>query len=216
MSALVVQLECSDVSSLRLALTRLSVFSEDQFLQKTVVSWSHASKTRAWSYMGHNVPGEILARFFSKASGLSKLEQRILKVLVDSGCLRCNGNEWVCTKSFYVTGFRRGDWATCRHELSHALFHLIPEFRKTCLDLFRDLETKTKSKVEACLRQRGYPEELFCDEFCAYLLEGDKEILKILRSDEKRTLLETNANRQLHESVTVRLSHELASLDSMQ
>jgi hypothetical protein len=41
------------------------------------------------------------------------------------------------------------------------------------------LDKKQLKKVEACLSLRGYTPELYVDEFAAYLLENDEEILKI-------------------------------------
>ena len=81
-------------------------------------------------------------------------------------------------RSFYIIGYVSSDRSTQRHELSHAFFNLYPEYASLIESMYDQISDKTKAKLNGCLQRRGYAEELYVDEFGAYLLEGDKEVCK--------------------------------------
>lgn len=75
----------------------------------------------------------------------------------------------LCPAAKYVVAWKRGDDLTRRHELQHARYATDDSFRHQVERLWNDvLSIRQREIIAAFLRQCGYPDEVFIDEFQAY------------------------------------------------
>lgn len=178
-------------------LSRLSIFSEDPVHRGNIIDWKLARQCSAFRYLGHNIPGVKVSQFFNKLKipdgdavldsssvALSSLcrepELHLFEELVAAGLDVFD--EVVCQR-FYLIGNIVKDYKTEYHELSHAFYHFYDDYSKQVSRVYDNIKGRPRKRLDDCLSLRGYTAELFPDEFAAYVVEGDKEVMKIVGSD---------------------------------
>lgn len=110
-------------------------------------------------YTGFNIPGDVIQNWAVQYAGNeSEDEQSLIQML---GAL---------PKQFYVIGALEGDAGTLDHELSHALFHLFPEYRKLMVSMFEDYDL---DQIRRYLRRLCYAEHVLDDEIVSYVMFED-------------------------------------------
>ena len=173
-------------------------------------------------YVGHNLPDHVVIDFFNHHQeqqqryrddenfGLSSHESYLLNSLLSKGLImkrsypnkkenkkRCS-YAYHLVSPFYVIGSVVGDYATKNHEMSHALYRLCLNYRSHVMDLYLTMTDPESTKVEFCLNRRGYVKDLHEDEYGAYVLENDKEMVKLsgITPSEINTLKQSFADSQ--------------------
>jgi hypothetical protein len=108
-----------------------------------------------------NVPGEAFTPFFEgKFNPLSKTEENLLKILENKK-----------DQKFYVIGtFAGGDPTNVTHEISHGLFHLNEEYKKSAIKIIKNLNAEDHAVLKNYLSNNNYNSEVFDDEIQAHLL----------------------------------------------
>ncbi len=110
-------------------------------------------------YFGYNVPGDIANAFFCLyADQLTSDEISLLKMLDET------------SDGYYVIGAPADSAETVDHELSHALFYLYPEYRKTMVEMFEGYDLRG---VRRYLNGNMYAEPQFDDEIVSYVMFDD-------------------------------------------
>jgi hypothetical protein len=171
-------------------LARISIFSEDAEMKGKIVSWQESIRFKPYAYLGHNIPGKIVSEFFNlvNVDSLNDSEKHLLEQIVNLNLISFEPGCSVLLVEFYLIGYIENDSSSKKHELSHAYYNLNQSYRNSVQQLYDSLSRKELAKVNACLELRGYSSDLYTDEFGAYLLEGDKELLKICPSIKQSTL----------------------------
>ena len=73
-------------------------------------------------------------------------------------------------EKFYVIGAPNDSSTTIDHELSHAFFHLFPDYRIIMLSMFRGYDV---TGVRKYLKSNMYAPDVFLDESIAYIMFDD-------------------------------------------
>jgi hypothetical protein len=79
----------------------------------------------------------------------------------------------------YVICYQENDKKGCAHELLHAKFYLDKKYKHTITKLWDKLNPIKRLKVEKQLKEMGYPESVWLDEFQAYLFTEKKDFFRI-------------------------------------
>lgn len=151
---------------------RNRVFELEQYIE-----WysNRNSKPRAFDYItqvgGTNVPGNVFRRWQQKTSEQSKFSPKEL-------CLINEVNNYFGENSehFYLIGTSEcmsSDTSYLAHELRHAMFHLIPEYRSDILGELKNFRLRgLRKKLLGNKNDAGYHPSVIDDEIHAYLLTG--------------------------------------------
>jgi hypothetical protein len=131
------------------------IFSLEQYMDWYAVRYGNFSYYQDWS--GFNVPSTAFAPFYQgKFDPLSEKEKRLLRLFES---LR---------ERFYVIGiYDSGAKSSLNHELAHALFFTVREYREAARAAMRDYDT---SALEKNLAEAGYGKHVIPDEVQAYLV----------------------------------------------
>lgn len=182
-------IEGSDVKHLSSYLARFSAFLEDREFIGTVLSWEKVASRGSYRYLGHNLPSEGVIQFYNLSRDLNTNERGILDYLLSNRFVkplkdsRSSQTKYKLVKAFYIIGHLNGDRSTKAHEISHALYRLNSTYKTLIAEMYSCMSEKALKKIHECLTRRGYPAELFEDEFGAYLLEQDSELIKLSKKD---------------------------------
>jgi hypothetical protein len=69
----------------------------------------------------------------------------------------------------YIIGYKQGDTETLNHKKHHALYHLHTELRELAQTLYEQLPNDTRKVIECNLKARKYDQNVWIDEFQAYI-----------------------------------------------
>ncbi|SRR5260221_3337953 len=72
----------------------------------------------------------------------------------------------------YLIGYKKGNKATLRHEISHGRFHLNGEYRVKIENLFAKLPVELQNRLYKAMVDTGYNQSSCVDEFQAYANEN--------------------------------------------
>ncbi len=139
-----------------------------------------------WS--GFNIPSDVLKPFYKgKFNPLSKKEKQFLNLFRQE------------KTKFYIIGLyvnvpRKSE--LLKHEIAHALFYTVPEYKKEVLKEIRKYDT-SKLK-QSLLKTAGYSESVLEDETNAYIL-GLSDTAKLKVSKELRKQLKIIFSKYFHE-----------------
>lgn len=85
---------------------------------------------------------------------------------------------------------------TFKHEISHGLFFLNPEYKKEMLELVNKISLSKRTKLKTKLSQMGYADDVIDDEIVAYMatglidgirfMEKSTDLLKLFRKTFRR------------------------------
>ena len=164
------------------AFMRLQEFYEHRVLERqgkyytldeVIESYRKEGPSGKFSYLedwaGFNVPSNVVDKFVKMYSHdfterEAELFDTIERVLEQEPNARHNGK-------YYVIG-------TCSalyedHELCHAMWYLYPEFRKASQKIIKRFSNAQRDAVYNMLSDMGYAENVFDDEFNAYVSTSD-------------------------------------------
>ena len=113
---------------------------------------------------------------------------------------------------YYLIGVsRKNNENAINHELAHALFYHVPEYKEKMLELVTKLPKKFSKKMDRFLKN-GYSEDVFDDEKQAYLsttkisiaadknwvewLDHNKEFKKVFKKYKKENLIKSITHSQ--------------------
>jgi hypothetical protein len=151
--------------------------------------------TVATFYLGHDYPGQKVARFFSQAEAqhvaLNAQEMRLRSLMLEVGLMKPGargGMQAIGEQAVISFTGVQDDPSTApseridsvsreailRHELSHGVFFVDPAYRAHCMKFWRDVLTRQERKTfSAYLKSLEYnpgDEELMANETQAYLM----------------------------------------------
>lgn len=170
------------------------VFSLEEYMDWYCSEYGEGVFTYTDDWKGFNIPSHIIQEFFSRyrhqtlnSPMLRPKEYDFLEILEAALKEPLTSPE---QKPFYIIGTVGGDLETMEHEMCHALFYLIPEYREEAKKVIKKYKLKTLRKT---LLEEGYHKEVLVDEIQAYvltgLLEGVRETKEIKRlKQELRTI----------------------------
>lgn len=142
--------------------------------------------------VGMNLPDANFTNFFEafvQARGrnrINRFERTFLAVLEERGLIQLQGNRASVRQKFYVVvlneflignaaedeeGQLAIEYATLRHELSHAAYYLSTEYREAVQKAWDGLDPQTRNNVMLFLAEKHYTRDVIVDEFGAYLME---------------------------------------------
>lgn len=141
-------------------LFRRKFFTLDKFK-----AWycKHQSTSGRFTYFkdffGYNLPGDVFMEWATTYAGNeTEDEQRLLGMM---GAL---------PPQFYVIGAPAKDYATIDHELSHAFWHLYPEYRWRMNAAMEGFDLRA---VKRYLKANMYAPDVEADEICSYVQFDD-------------------------------------------
>ena len=135
---------------------RGKIFSLEEFMDWYALKFGNFTYYQNWS--GFNIPSSVLKPFREgRFNPLSRKEKRLLDLLVNM------------PEPFYVVGTygTRIDLPTLKHELTHGLYHTVPEYRKRVRRILRPKKIRRFTEI---LKKTGYHPSVWQDETNAYLL----------------------------------------------
>ena len=96
-------------------------------------------------------------------------------------------------KTKYLLAYLSKDASTLLHEWAHAVYHLDEGYRELSHRCWDALDKESKVYIEKELKLRNYREDVYVDEFQAYIVEGPYELGKKVASrlQETHRLLKT-------------------------
>lgn len=123
------------------------------------------SYTTDW--VGFNIDGEMIRKVV--AAGIPDINHYDRTMLeIESRC-----NDLAKSKYCIIGTFKsRTAKSTIRHEVAHAYYYLIPEYKAQMDKLTNDLDPKFRQDLFENFRSLGYRENAYCDETQAYLSTG--------------------------------------------
>ena len=147
-------------------------------LDEVIESYRKTGPSGKFSYLddwaGYNVRGDVVDKFRKMYSHdftarEAELFNTIDQVLAQEPNARHNGK-------YYVIG-------TCSdlyedHELCHAMWYLYPEFKRDSQKIIKKFSKTQREAVYKLLKEMGYAENVFDDEFNAYVATSDMYYIK--------------------------------------
>jgi hypothetical protein len=76
----------------------------------------------------------------------------------------------------YIICYPSWEKSVLEHEVLHARYFLDKEYRKKVLRMWKKQSVKYQNKVFQKMRSMGYPEEVWLDEWQAYLFTNDLDL----------------------------------------
>ena len=143
------------------------VFTLAQFKKWYMKTQNKKRFTYYEDWTGYNVPSKDLKPFYEgKFNPLSNKEQQFLDLFRN------------VKGEFYIIGTfmrDRTEKETINHEVTHASFSMVPEYRKVIKNYFKD---KDVEELSAFLIKKGYSKKQLIDEMNAYLSNDLKWLRK--------------------------------------
>jgi len=127
-------------------------FTFDEFMDD--YARRHGNFTYCTDFAGFNVPDNVVFKFFAKFKNLSVKEKRLKKFV-----------EGIADEKFYLIGTYDVD--SVNHEIAHALWYLLPEYKKEMKTLLSDCSIR--KSMTRCLKSGGYADRFIDDEMQAYI-----------------------------------------------
>lgn len=117
-------------------------------------------------FVGFNVPGHIVRKFFDVFEGnLLQKEQKLYELLED---IILSGEK------FYLTGCSdESDSSALHHEYAHAFYYLDSEYKRDMNELLNELNKKQRTAFNKCLSKNKYAKAVYNDEMQAYFATSD-------------------------------------------
>lgn len=154
-------------------------FSLEKAMDLYAQSYKNFSYSMDWS--GFNIPGAVLESWFllfsDKEGGFTLEKERNLCLSVFEELSKFPKME--TSSSYYVIG----TYLDCPrlesvilHEIAHAFFSLVPEYRKKATSLVSN--SKAREYLEPVLKSWGYSDRVIVDELHAYLTTSSESELK--------------------------------------
>lgn len=147
-------------------------------LDEVIESYRKVGPSGKFSYLedwaGFNVPSNVVEKF-KKLYGHdftareTELFDTIDKVLAQESNARHNGK-------YYVIGTYSALYED--HELCHAMWYLYPEFKRDSQKIIKKFSKTQREAVYKLLKEMGYAENVFDDEFNAYVATSDMYYIK--------------------------------------
>lgn len=148
-------------------------FTQGQFEAWYTANYPVARQKGRFTYStdwnGVNVPSDALRPFYEgNFDPLSSEEQGLLAMFENRR-----------HASYYLIGTYGASSPILPHEISHGMFHLIPEYRKQVVAALGKLDGTSKTRLVKLLTQLLYHPDVFEDEMHAYLLANIAEFRKL-------------------------------------
>lgn len=154
-------------------------FRGNYFTLEDYSDW-YAEDRGAFTYYtdwnGFNVPGNVVKDFNSKFAGwpMTNKERFILDSLGER-------SSYYDSEPFYVIGVHgeltEGN-TTLMHELAHAMYCTVPEYKEEVLRIIEEYKgNRSVDYFKATLKKMGYCEEVLVDEVNAYMSTSSMEKL---------------------------------------
>jgi hypothetical protein len=139
---------------------RRKFFTLAQFKEWYCRTQSRTGKFTYYSdFNGYNIPGDVFLDWATAYAGNETEDEQSLLGMM--GAL---------PSQFYVMGAPEDCAGTIDHELSHAFFHLFPEYKKLMLSM---LEGYDLSDVHRYLKANMYIRDVYSDESISYIMFDD-------------------------------------------
>jgi len=123
----------------------------------------NGSFTYPLDWGGFNVPGKIVDRLYRLGIDDYNDYDRVIEDIH----LKIN-KQVKNTSNYYLIG-SDGEHETIQHEVCHALFTLDSQYKKSVLELLKNLSARTYRKAAKGLMNIGYGKHVMADELQAYL-----------------------------------------------
>lgn len=131
-------------------------------------------------WAGFNLRGDILLEYVNKMVGMpmNKLETKLWELIKDEWASYID--KWI-DKQFFIIAYHKGDKATRKHELLHALYYLSNGYRDRVDAILSNTKLK---KARKYLKKLGYGlggkhgNYIFYDEIQAYVLTDKPKIIR--------------------------------------
>lgn len=146
-------------------------FYESSFTLLDYINWyckttGEGSFTYYDDFEGYNLPGDVCLKVmqvpFPDWNRYDSLFcQVISNVIIQQGSAK-----------FYLIGAKDGDIAVLEHEIAHGLYELNPKYRSKMKALIANLPANAVGAIGAYLSKEGYNQDVFLDEFQAYMSTG--------------------------------------------
>lgn len=136
---------------------RNNYFTLEHYMDRYAEKYGNFTYTSDW--VGFNVPGNVVRRFFKAFEhdllDKEELLYQLIEELVES------------KKKFYLIGTYQ-DGAVVDHELAHAFFYLDSNYKKAMNAITERLSAKVKKELFNVITEQGYCKQVLSDELQAY------------------------------------------------
>jgi hypothetical protein len=140
-------------------------FTIVEFMEK--YSKEHGDNfTYATDWAGYNVPSRIFKKYkFESIPDFNNYDKHLQEIVTSIYAL--TGGE-----EFSLIGHAEGQDSVLEHELCHAFYDRIPEYREEVDAITDDLKEKHREALMGALLKMGYNSNVHMDELQAYLSTG--------------------------------------------
>jgi len=142
-------------------------FSTEEFMDKYAATKPDDFFSYYQDWMGFNIPGEVLMKFFETFKHDYTAKEVELRDLV-LGIVKNTD------KPFYIVGTVEGENYAMQHELAHAYWYLFDEYRVKMEELLGTIEINMLNEANMALTKEGYDKASMHDEFQAYMATETK------------------------------------------
>ena len=163
---------------------RNNVFSLIDYMEWYSKSFGRGCFTYPNDWGGFNISGCVIHDVFKKGIPDINKYDLFMKKLFNTMRKRYG-------KEFYLIGIKKGDESTYKHELSHAFWNMIPEYKEEMKTLLKSIPKELNKAIRKFLSDNMYDESVLDDEIHAYLSTGLNSGLKDYLKDHKNELKET-------------------------
>lgn len=136
------------------------VFTREYFKKVYTKQMKRDRFTYFEDWAGFNVPGHVFEIFFAgKFDPMLECEKKLLNLVKPYK-----------DNKFCVIGTIDDDEECLMHELSHAFWYTIDDYKQRQLEQLSKINKTEKEKLRKVLLEYGYNEHVILDEMCAYLI----------------------------------------------
>lgn len=125
-----------------------------------------------YDWSGYNVPGHIVEsctqHVLDARNGISPTPYDYIMMEIIQDIKNNFGNP----KKYYLIGVDELSGGILDHEISHGLFYVDPEYKKSVEDILGKMPAEVYSRMSEIILEMGYTESVVADEIQAYMSTG--------------------------------------------
>lgn len=127
-------------------------------------------------FQGYNIPGEAIEAFLQlPLPELSVWDVRFARIATVV--------QQHQRGKFYIIGAVTSQTSVIEHEIAHAMYYLLPQYREAMDALTEALPADARKTIDTALAAQRYSEAVFMDETQAYMATGLLEKMENLESE---------------------------------
>jgi len=158
-------------------------FTLEEYMDYWSIKYGKGSFTYPSVWGGFNISSEVYYRWKNIFISTFRYREHELDYEIYNLIKKDYNDSNFYGKKFYIIGvYKQEDDGTIAHETAHALYHLYPQYKKSCKKLLKSVPKKKLNADKKVLLGMGYCSSVLDDELQAYYSADKKNDLRCIQA----------------------------------